>query len=120
MVEKLVLKKHQKGTGKNSDSDGKGLSNKHVKIVSVGECPECHKEFVRPYECTHATCNCKSATLIPLEPAIVVSKRRYVYLENFAKQAGVSVDRLVEVFLDTYIEELHEKGLLNLVKDVKQ
>jgi len=90
------------------------------KIVSVGICPNCKKEFIRPYECNYAVCDCESVRLIPLEPAMVIDKKSYAKLSNLAKFANVSVERVLEVLLDTYIEKLEEKGLLNLCKEATQ
>ena len=100
---------------------GKVLKNSKelTKIVSVGVCPACGKEFVRPYECTHCTCDCESVRLIPLEPAMIVDGKSYAKLSNLAKFAGVSVEKVFEVLMETYIEKLEEKGLINLVKEVK-
>jgi hypothetical protein len=87
-----------------------------VKIISVGECPKCGKRLIRAYPIDTAVCTCDSAIEVPLDLAFVVSKRVYVRLSNIAKMANVTVERLVEVLLDTYIDELYQKGLLNLVK----
>jgi len=54
-----------------------------------------------------------------LEPALVIDKKSYAKLSNIAKFADVSVERVLEVLLETYIEKLEEKGLLNLVKGEK-
>ena len=99
---------------------GKVLKNskelRKEKIVAVGVCPTCGKEFIRPYECTYAACDCESVRLIPLEAAMVIDSKSYAKLSNLAKFAGVSVQKVVNVLLDTAIEELEQKGLLNLVK----
>jgi len=92
------------------------MEKEKVRIVSVGECPKCHKIVVRSYPIDMGICRCESVVQVALEPAIVVSKKRYLWLENLANQANVTVDRLVEVLLDTYIDELYQKGLVNLVK----
>ena len=89
------------------------------KIVSVGVCPRCDKQIVRPYPCDTAVCTCESVTPIKLEPALVIDKKSYAKLSNIAKFADVSVERVLEVLLETYIEKLEEKGLLNLVKGEK-
>ena len=124
MEEKTILQKTKtKNDLKNKSvkPTGKVLKNSKelTKIVSVGVCPACGREFVRPYECTHAVCDCESATLIKLEPAMVVDGKSYAKISRIAKLADVSVDRVLEILLETYIEELEEKGLLNLVKGEK-
>ena len=86
------------------------------RIVSIGVCPRCGEQIVRPYPCNVAVCTCESATPIKLEPAMVVDGKSYAKISRIAKLADVSVDRVLEVLLETYIEELEEKGLLNLVK----
>jgi len=50
---------------------------------------------------------------------MVVDGKSYAKISRIAKLADVSVDRVLEVLLETYIEELEEKGLLNLVKGEK-
>ena len=90
------------------------------KIISVGVCPKCGKEFVRPYPCDIAICRCESVIEVPLEPAMVVDSKSYALLDTIAKTANVSVERVLEVLLETYIEKLEEKGLINLCKGVTE
>lgn len=92
------------------------MEKEKVKIVSVGECPKCHKIIVRGYPIDTAVCTCESTIEVALEPAIVVSKGYYLQLENLANRAGVSVQKLVETLLNTTLNELYQKGLVNLVK----
>ena len=125
MDEKTILQKTEtkKDLKKKSvKPTGKVLKNSKelTKIVSVGICPDCKKEFIRPYECDIAVCKCKSVRLIPLEPAMIVDGKSYAKLSNLAKFANVSVERVLQVLLDTHIEKLEEKGLINLVKEVKE
>ena len=86
------------------------------KIVSVGICRKCGEQIIRPYPCDVAVCTCESATLVKLEPAMVVDGKSYARLDRIAKSANVSTEKVVKVLLDTAIEELEQKGLLNLVK----
>ena len=90
------------------------------KIISVGVCPKCGKEFVRPYPCDIAICRCESVIEVPLEPAMVVDGKSYARLDRIAKSANVSTEKVVKVLLDTAIEELEEKGLINLCKEVTE
>ena len=103
-----------------TSTDARGKDSVKPTIVSVGVYPACGREFVRPYECTHAACDCESARLIPLELAMVIDKKSYAKLSNLAKFANVSVQRVLEVLLETYIEKLEEKGLINLCKEVTE
>ena len=90
------------------------------KIVSVGICRKCGEQIIRPYPCDVAVCTCESATLVKLEPAMVVDGKSYAKLSNLAKFANVSVERVLEVLLEVYIEKLEEKGLINLCKEATQ
>jgi len=47
---------------------------------------------------------------------MVVDGKSYARLDRIAKSANVSTEKVVKVLLDTAIEELEQKGLLNLVK----
>jgi hypothetical protein len=123
--ETLVEKTVQKSTGKTiqakaSELHGKTVSQgyvgKLVKIISVGECPKCHDIIVRGYPIDTAVCTCESAIEVALEPALVLPSRSYARLSKLAKMANVTVEKLVQVLLDTYIDELYAKGLVNLVK----
>jgi hypothetical protein len=96
------------------------MEKQKVKIVSVGECPKCHKIIVRGYPIDTAVCVCESAVEVALEPALVLPSRSYARLSKLAGLANVTVERLVEVLLDIYIKELYQKGLLKLAKEVKQ
>ena len=112
MEEKTILQKTK---------TKKDLKNKSVKptIVSVGICPNCKKEFIRPYECNYAVCDCESVRLIPLEPAMIVDSKSYAKLSQLAKFANVSIEKVLEVLVEVTEQKLMEKGLLNLVKGEK-
>jgi hypothetical protein len=71
-----------------------------VKIVAVGSCERCGKEFVRPPECDCAACNCSSAVLIPLDPALILPTRMYNKFQKIAEQAGTSVEKCVNCLLE--------------------
>jgi hypothetical protein len=92
------------------------MEKQKVKIVSVGECMKCQKEFVRPYPCDVAVCTCDSAIEVALEPALILPSRDYARLSKLAKMADVSVQKLFETLLDVYIDELYAKGLVNIAK----
>ena len=123
LEEKIILQKTKpKNDLKNKSvkPTGKVLKNSkelpREKIVSVGICRKCGEQIIRPYPCDTAVCTCESATLIKLEPAMVVDSKSYAKLSRIAKIADVSVERLVQVLLETYIEKLYEKGLINLAQ----
>ena len=72
-----------------------------AKLVAVGKCASCGKEFVRPSSCTHAVCDCKSAVAVPLELAIILPPRYLKKLEIVSKHSGVAVEDLTEALLKT-------------------
>jgi hypothetical protein len=72
-----------------------------VKLVMIGSCPNCGKEYVRVSIVDAAACDCQNpdAVLVPLEPALIVSKRTYAKFAKLAQLAGVSVERLANEML---------------------
>jgi len=88
-----------------------------VKIVKIGQCDKCGQIIIRPYECSEGVCkNHNEPMVIHLEPVLVVAKDYYLRLISLADQAGVSLEKLVDVLLKTTYEQLYAKGLLKLVK----
>lgn len=87
-----------------------------IKIVSVGVCPNCHKEHVRPYPCDAAICTCKSTQVVPLELGLILPTRMYNKFQKIANRAGVSLELLVNKVLEFGVEKL--KGMN--VKEVMQ
>lgn len=71
-----------------------------VKFVAVGICERCGKEFVRPPECDCAVCNCSSAVLIPLDPALILPTAMYDKFQKISEQAGTSVEKCVNDVLE--------------------
>jgi hypothetical protein len=72
-----------------------------AKIVMVGNCPKCGKKYVRklPIDAVACTCQNPDAVLVPLSPALLLSKREHAKFSKAAELAGVSVERLVNEFL---------------------
>jgi len=123
LEEKTILQKTKtKNDLKNKSvkPTGKVLKNSkdlpREKIVSVGICRKCGEQIIRPYPCDVAVCTCESTVEVSLEPAMVVDGKSYAKLSNLAKFAGVSVKKVLEVLLKTYIEKLEKEGLINLVQ----
>lgn len=76
-----------------------------VKLVAVGACEKCGREFVRPFPCDAAVCNCESATLVPLETVLVMPESLYKKYEQIASLAEVSVEDLVNAVLEVGLKE---------------
>lgn len=71
------------------------------KLIMVGACPYCGKEYERSPPVDAAACLCKSpdAVLVPLVPAFVLPSSLYKRYARIAELAGVSVERLVSEML---------------------
>lgn len=83
-----------------------------MKYVAVGKCSVCGKEFVRPAVCTDATCDCESARVVPLHPALVLPARLHKRLQKIADLAGIPLEEFVNaLLLEAAKQKLRRMGL---------
>ena len=77
------------------------------KLVMVGVCPHCGKEYQRESPVDAAACLCGNpdAVLVPLQPALIVSARTYKQLSKIAKLANIPLEDFVSKLLDAAAEE---------------
>jgi len=69
------------------------------RIVAYGECPRCGQTLVRTLPADIGVCDCKSATEVKLEPAIVVWGRTLKLAKKVAGERGISLSEAVLLIL---------------------
>jgi hypothetical protein len=93
-----------------------------VKIVMLGQCPRCGKEYTRkpPIDATVCMCQNPDAVLVPLTPALLLPKRAYAKFSSLAELTEVDVDVLVNTFLEEAArQKLEEMKLLPRITVVR-
>ena len=82
-----------------------------VRLVKIGKCGNCGKEFVRPPSCTHAACNCENPPVeVPLEMALILPPRYMKKIEKVSELSDVPVEKLMDALLKE-ISKAVMKGL---------
>lgn len=82
-----------------------------IEYRMIGICTNCGREFVRPLECTHAACDCESAILVPLYPALILPPRMRRRFEKIADQANVSLERLINAVLEEGLKFINKMSI---------
>jgi ribosomal protein L37AE/L43A len=72
-----------------------------IKLVMIGQCPNCHKEITRRFPIDITLCKCGNPDFVEVElsPALMLPKRVFARFEKLSSLSGVPLDKLVNKLL---------------------